>query len=132
MSQTWRPGLCVPYSASQLSHLHQDILASSCLPAESGAAVSDVERVLKRPGARAYKSSRALPLACAVRRRMQYKPHLIRFDEVKEECVTGKNHIYHAADKYNRPIVLMRPRCAQRSTQILVAFARTRSWLPEV
>ncbi len=49
-------------------------------------------------------------------RRMEYRPELIRFDDIKEETVTGKNHIYHAPDKLNRPIVLMRPRLENTKT----------------
>uniref|UniRef100_A0A7S3R0U0 CRAL-TRIO domain-containing protein n=1 Tax=Dunaliella tertiolecta TaxID=3047 RepID=A0A7S3R0U0_DUNTE len=42
--------------------------------------------------------------------RKDYKPHLIRWEEVKPESVTGKQMIYPVPDKSGRPIVLMRPR----------------------
>jgi len=44
-------------------------------------------------------------------RRKEYQPHKIRWEEVKEESVTGKQMIYFVPDKSGRPIVLMRPRC---------------------
>jgi len=43
-------------------------------------------------------------------RRKEFKPHLIRWDEVKPESVTGKQMIYFVPDRAGRPIVLMRPR----------------------
>ena len=45
-------------------------------------------------------------------RRLEYKPHLIRWEDVKCEAGAGKHFIYPAADKMGRPIVMMRPRCA--------------------
>ena len=49
------------------------------------------------------------PHGC-VHRRMEYKPHLIRWEEVKPEAVSGKQMIYHCTDKKGRPLLLMRPR----------------------
>lgn len=45
-----------------------------------------------------------------MRRRLEYKPHLIKWDEVKDEGTTGKQYVYHCVDKAGRPTVLMRPR----------------------
>uniref|UniRef100_A0A7S0VLS0 CRAL-TRIO domain-containing protein n=1 Tax=Polytomella parva TaxID=51329 RepID=A0A7S0VLS0_9CHLO len=42
--------------------------------------------------------------------RLEYKPHLIKFEEVKIQATTGKLYIYPHADQFGRPIVLMRPR----------------------
>ncbi|KAG2436734.1 hypothetical protein HXX76_006258 [Chlamydomonas incerta] len=42
--------------------------------------------------------------------RLEYKPHLIKWDEVKDEGTTGKQYVYHCVDKAGRPTVLMRPR----------------------
>ncbi|GFR40545.1 hypothetical protein Agub_g1118, partial [Astrephomene gubernaculifera] len=42
--------------------------------------------------------------------RLEYKPHLIKWEEVQEESATGKLYVYHVPDKQGRPIVLMRPR----------------------
>lgn len=47
-------------------------------------------------------------------RRLEYKPHLIRWEDVKCEAGAGKHFIYPAADKLGRPIVMMRPRWAPR------------------
>lgn len=41
---------------------------------------------------------------------MAYKPHLIRWSDVKDEAVTGKMYLYPCNDKKGRPIVMMRPR----------------------
>ena len=48
-------------------------------------------------------------------RRLEYKPHLIRWEEIKDESVTGKQMIYFVTDKAGRPIVLMRPRSVTSS-----------------
>ena len=48
--------------------------------------------------------------ACLPCRRQEYKPHTIKWSQVKHESVTGKQMIYPTPDKKNRPIVLMRPR----------------------
>eukprot|EP00195_Chlamydomonas_chlamydogama_P007148 CAMPEP_0202896822 /NCGR_PEP_ID=MMETSP1392-20130828/5743_1 /ASSEMBLY_ACC=CAM_ASM_000868 /TAXON_ID=225041 /ORGANISM="Chlamydomonas chlamydogama, Strain SAG 11-48b" /LENGTH=277 /DNA_ID=CAMNT_0049582305 /DNA_START=251 /DNA_END=1080 /DNA_ORIENTATION=+ len=42
--------------------------------------------------------------------RIEYKPHLIRWHDIKAQTVTGKQMIYPVTDKQGRPIVLMRPR----------------------
>lgn len=49
--------------------------------------------------------------AAIVCRRLEYKPHLIRWKDVVMEADTGKHFVYHANDKQGRPIVMMRPRC---------------------
>lgn len=42
--------------------------------------------------------------------RLTYKPHLIRWEEVEPEALTGKQMIYPVPDKEGRPVVLMRSR----------------------
>lgn len=42
--------------------------------------------------------------------RLEYKPHLITWDQVESEGTTGKQFVYPALDKNGRPVVLMRPR----------------------
>ncbi|KXZ53519.1 hypothetical protein GPECTOR_7g969 [Gonium pectorale] len=42
--------------------------------------------------------------------RLEYKPHLIKWEEVQAESTTGKQYVYHTVDKAGRPIVMMRPR----------------------
>mmetsp|Transcript_33152 Transcript_33152/g.98674 ORF Transcript_33152/g.98674 Transcript_33152/m.98674 type:complete len:293 (-) Transcript_33152:239-1117(-) len=42
--------------------------------------------------------------------RLEYKPHLIRWDDIKGETKSGKHYIYHVKDNFGRPIVMMRPR----------------------
>ena len=61
-------------------------------------------------------------------RRLEYKPHLIRWEEVEPESVTGKQYV-HAFDKAGRPIVFMRPRCAHGCC-FIKSCAWTRSHSP--
>ncbi|GLC58936.1 hypothetical protein PLESTB_001419200 [Pleodorina starrii] len=42
--------------------------------------------------------------------RLEYKPHLIKWEEVQSESASGKLWVYHVQDKAGRPIVMMRPR----------------------
>eukprot|EP00798_Chlamydomonas_sp_ICE-L_P017381 gene17381-23683_t len=42
--------------------------------------------------------------------RLDYKPHLIRWKDVRHESLTGKQMIYPCNDKEGRPLLLMRPR----------------------
>jgi hypothetical protein len=45
-------------------------------------------------------------------RRILFKPHLIRWEEVEEESISGKQFIHPFRDNAGRPIVVMRPRWA--------------------
>jgi len=55
---------------------------------------------------------------------MEFKPHLIRWEEVKEESLSGKQMIYDVEDKAGRPIVLMRPRCGPPGTGVPLGTAQ--------
>ncbi|GAX82158.1 hypothetical protein CEUSTIGMA_g9586.t1 [Chlamydomonas eustigma] len=48
--------------------------------------------------------------------RLEYKPHLLRWDDVKVEANSGKHFLYPAPDKQGRPIVMMRPRLEDTKT----------------
>lgn len=54
-------------------------------------------------------------------RRMDYKPHLIRWSDVKGEALTGKHYLYDTLDKEGRPMILMRPRFEN---------TKVRAWVP--
>ncbi|KAL6760370.1 CRAL-TRIO domain-containing protein [Haematococcus lacustris] len=42
--------------------------------------------------------------------RLEYKPHLIRWADVQQQSVTGKQMVYPVTDSAGRPLILMRPR----------------------
>lgn len=48
--------------------------------------------------------------------RIEYQPHMIRWDDIKHEAKTGKHWVYPAKDKCGRPIVMMRPRLEDTKT----------------
>jgi hypothetical protein len=57
--------------------------------------------------------------------RAEFKPHLIRFDDVKEEFRTGMVTLYpHPADHQGRPLLVMRPRCGPSARARPVRFSR--------
>ena len=49
-------------------------------------------------------------------RRLEYKPHLTRWDDVSCEAGSGKHFVYPSRDKLGRPIVMMRPRLEDTKT----------------
>jgi hypothetical protein len=44
------------------------------------------------------------------RRRLQYKPEQIRWEDVQEEACSGKQLITREVDNAGRPVMLLRPR----------------------
>ncbi|GIL56368.1 hypothetical protein Vafri_11730 [Volvox africanus] len=65
-------------------------------------------RYLRARGWNLHKASRMLKTT--LEWRLDYKPHLIKWEEVKSESLSGKLWVYHVLDKAGRPIVFMRPR----------------------
>ncbi|PNH04045.1 Random slug protein 5 [Tetrabaena socialis] len=65
-------------------------------------------RYLRARGWNLQKASKMLK--ATLEWRLDYKPHLIKWEEVQSESTTGKQFVYHTIDKEGRPIVMMRPR----------------------
>ncbi len=49
-------------------------------------------------------------LLCCTRRRLQYKPEQIRWEDIEAEACSGKQHTTREVDKEGRPVMLLVPR----------------------